>query len=102
MLTVAEVKQHLRVDYDADDTMLAGLIRSADNYMRSAIDDFDAKFAASENSEGDDWAEAAKLAEKILIADWYENRTPVEAGKVTSVQMIIYQLQHTSPKGYAG
>lgn len=98
MLTVAEVKQHLRIDYDTDDEMLAGLIRSADNYMRSAIDDYDAKIEAS--TDGDTWAEAAKLVEKILVADWYENRTPAEAGKVTSVQMILYQLQHVNPRGY--
>ena len=98
MLNVADVKAHLRIDHDADNELLAGLIRSADNYLRSAIDDFDAKTAA----EDTDWNEAAKLAEKILIADWYENRTPVEVSKPTSVTMIITQLQHVNPKGYVG
>ena len=100
MLTVAEVKEHLRIDHDADDALLAGLIKSANNYMKSAIDDFDGKMAVAEDTDGDTWASAAKLAQMILIADWYEHRTPVEAGKPTSVTMIITQLQHVAPAGY--
>ena len=100
MLTVAEVKEHLKIDHNADDMLLAGLIKSANNYMISAVDDFEKKMVAAEATDGDTWAPAAKLAQMILIAGWYENRTPVEAGKPTSVTMIITQLQHVNPKGY--
>lgn len=102
MLTLAEVKEHLRVDHDADDRLLAGFIKSANNYMKSAIDDYEAKLAAAEGTDGDTWAPAAKLAQMIMIAGWYEDRLPVEAPKTTSVNLIIQQLQLIPPGGYVG
>lgn len=103
MLTVAEVKQYLRIDYDTDDLMLAGYIRSANNYMRSSIDDYEAKLEASATGP-DTWGEAARNVEKMLIADWYEHRVAVEKDpkKVTAVELVIQQLQLVPPEGYVG
>ena len=101
MLTLSQVKQHLRVDFDADDSLLAGYILSANNYMKSAIDDYENKIAAAGNSDGDTWSAAADLVQLQLIAEWYENRLPADkTNKVTSVNLIIQQLQHVNPKGY--
>ena len=101
MLTLSVVKQHLRVDFDADDSLLAAYIRAADNYMKSAIDDYENKLAASGSADGDTWSAAADLVQLQLIAEWYENRLPADkTNKVTSVNLIIQQLQHVNPKGY--
>lgn len=100
MLTLSQVKQHLRVDFDADDGLLAAYIRAADNYMKSAIDDYENKIAAAGNADGDTWAAAADLVQLQLIAEWYENRLPADKTNVTSVNLIIQQLQHVNPKGY--
>ena len=100
MLTVSEVKQHLRIDHDADDMLLAAYIQAAENYMASAIDEYEEKIAHSASISGDRWGNAARLAEKQMIAEWYENRLPADRTKFTSVQAIIQQLQYCPPKGY--
>ena len=102
MLTLSEVKEHLRIDHDADNSLLAAYIKAADNYMASAIDDYHAKLAASQGTDGDTWAAAANLAQAIMIAGWYENRLPAEVPKVTAVNVIIQQLQMVNPGGYVG
>ena len=99
MLTLQEVKEHLRVDFEDDDRLLAGYIKAADNYMTTAIDGYHEKLVASDAS-GDTWGAAAKLAQMIMIADWYETRTSVETAKCTSVNVIVQQLQLIPPRGY--
>ena len=99
MLTISEVKEHLRIDHDADDALLAALIQAADNHMVGAIDGYREKLAYAEQNAAP-WENAAKLAQMLMIADWYENRLPVEQKPVTSVTLIVQDLQHTAPEGY--
>lgn len=104
MLTVSEVKQHLRIDHNADDTLLAAYIQAAENYMASAIDEYEEKLAYSATTSNDRWGNAARLAEMQMIAQWYEDRLPqkdIAHEKITSVQAIIQQLQYCPPKGYS-
>ena len=101
MLTLSQVKRHLRIDFDADDSLLAAYIKAADNYMKSAIDDYENKIAAAGNADGDTWSAAAELVQLQLIAEWSENRlTADKTNKVTSVNLIIQQLQYVNPTGY--
>ena len=43
ILTLIEVKQFLRIDYDDEDNFLELCIQNAEEYIRDAVDDFDTK-----------------------------------------------------------
>ncbi|QIB70685.1 phage gp6-like head-tail connector protein [Aminipila butyrica] len=80
-----EVKDYLRVDGSDDDSQVKGLISAADIYLENAgaVKDYDNNLY--------------KLAVKILVTHWYENRLPV--GEVTeemafSLRHILLQLKY--------
>lgn len=62
-LTLEDVKNYLRVDFDDDDTLLTGLMSAADEYLKSGV-------GANYNNE----SERAKTLSLIVIADLYDNR----------------------------
>ncbi|AOY76914.1 head-tail connector protein [Clostridium formicaceticum] len=89
ILTLEEVKQFLKLDdFDDEDAFIYTLISVAEQYLKNATGkDFDKK------------NEMAKLFCKVLISDWYENRTYIHEGKITervrfTVQTILTQLQY--------
>ena len=63
MLTVEEVKDYLRIDFNEDDKLLETLIKVADEYLKSAI-----------SVTYDNKSERAKLLSLIVIQDLYDNR----------------------------
>lgn len=63
MLTLAEVKNYLRIDYEDDDALLDSLISVADEYLKSAI-------SKTYNSD----SERAKMLSLIVIDDLYNQR----------------------------
>ena len=90
VLTLEEVKDYLRIDFDEDDEQLLGLILAATAYLKDAIDDF------SENFEKNPYfQERAKLIAKVLIQGWYDNResTNKENGFLYTVRSLLTQLQ---------
>ncbi|ABR48570.1 uncharacterized phage protein [Alkaliphilus metalliredigens QYMF] len=84
-----EVKHHLRIDFDEDDSYLEILISAAEQFMH--------------NATGKSFHETNKLAKTIcmmIVADLYENRnmTADKVGQTTKnlVNMMLIQLSYGS------
>lgn len=88
MLTLTDTKNYIRAT-DDDDDMVRSLMDAAESYMAGAVDNYAVVYA----SAGHDWQAKADLCKKLLIADWYENRTPTERPTTASVRLLIAQLQ---------
>lgn len=82
-MNLSDVKLYLRVDGTSEDTLINDLMLAAKDYMRGAVSNYD--------SVAD--TDKAQLAERMLIADWYENRIPVGRPANAAVTLIITQLQ---------
>ena len=78
-----EIKNYMRIDEDYDDNLINSLIESANIYMVNA---------GVKNFENDLY----KLAVKMLVLHWYENREVIgEARKLSfSLDNIITQLKY--------
>ena len=78
-----EIKNYMRIGEDYDDNLINSLIESANIYMVNA---------GVKNLENDLY----KLAIKMLVLHWYENREVIgEAKKLAfSLDNIITQLQY--------
>ena len=63
MVTLKDVKSYLHIDFDDDDGILQGLISTADEYLRGAVD-----------PNYDTMSERAKMLSLIVISDLYDNR----------------------------
>lgn len=63
MPTLSEIKNYLRIDFDDDDNLLAVLSKTAEEYLKSAI-----------NQNYDASSERAKMLALVVIAELYENR----------------------------
>lgn len=85
-LSLDEAKSYLRLDesYTDEDTDITALINAAEKYLTNA---------GCTLNEGD---EVAKLAEKMLVVHWYENREPIGKGDLLAygLQALITQLQY--------
>ena len=78
-----EIKNYMRIDEDYDDNLINSLIEAANLYMVNA---------GVKSFENDLY----KLAIKMLVLHWYENREVIgEAKKLAfSLDNIITQLQY--------
>lgn len=65
-MTLEEVKKYLRIDYEDDDDILLELITISDNYIESCVGN---AYKVDEKA-----INLAKLLQKKLISDMYENR----------------------------
>ena len=88
MVTLQDAKNYCRAT-DEDDSMVQNLILSAESYLDGAVDDFSLKYA----NAGENWKRKADLCELMLIADWYENRTPTQRPSNSAIELLIVQLQ---------
>lgn len=73
IITLAEVKEYARIDIDEDDALLETMIAAAEEYLRNAT--------GKEYPETDEnGSKINYMLEKVylqlLIAYWYEKRTP--------------------------
>ncbi|PFB40896.1 DNA-packaging protein, partial [Bacillus thuringiensis] len=66
VLTVEEAKKYLRVDGDEEDDLITSFVIAAEIYIQNATRQ-DVKLDSK----------LAKLAARILISHWYENREAV-------------------------
>lgn len=87
-MDLEELKLFLKIDYDEDDSLLNGLKLSAEEYLTNA------------GIKKDYSKELYKLAIKILVSHWYENRAVEGLSKYSkkiafSVDIIIMQLKYT-------
>lgn len=82
VLTVDEVKQHLRIDNDEEDTLIEGLIRqaqtSAEDFCRMSFDE--------------DAAEPVRLACLLFVSYYYENRDIPDMVTYKSMRMAFEHL----------
>ena len=78
-----EIKNYMRIDEDYEDNLINSLIEAANLYMLNA---------GVKNTENDLY----KLAIKMLVLHWYENREVIgEARKLSfSLDNIITQLKY--------
>lgn len=88
MLTLSDVKNFCRAT-DEDDLLIQGLMSAAESYLDGAIDNYASTYATANAN----WQAKADLAIKMLVCDWYENRTPVAHPANSSVDLLIVQLQ---------
>ena len=85
ILTLEEAKEYLKVDDSVEDVLIQGLITAAENYITNAT-----------GKQFDSTNELAKLAVKLLVAHWYENRGIIgDARKIKfSLDVILTQLKY--------
>lgn len=94
MIDLQEVKEYLRVDIEEDNQLLQMLITAAVEYLKNAT----GKEYPEKDEKGNTITyELEKVYLKLLIAYWYENRTP--AGKVGEefsqmTKSLMLQLQN--------
>lgn len=73
IITLQEVKEYARIDIDEDDRLLQTLITAAEEYLRNAT----GKEYPGTDENGDPVSyELEKIYLQLLIAYWYEKRTP--------------------------
>lgn len=82
-----EVKEYLRVDGTDEDIGIQGLINAAEAYLTNA------------GVIKDETNELYKLAVKMLVVNWYENRQAIgKADKLAfGLDSIISQLKYCYP-----
>lgn len=85
VLKLEEAKGYLRVDGDEEDMLITSFIEASEIYIKNAT-----------SKNVDLKSELAKLAARILIAHWYENREAVGKAEqlAFSLQSILVQLQY--------
>jgi uncharacterized phage protein (predicted DNA packaging) len=86
ILTLDEAKDFLKIEHNDEDTLIQGLIVAAENYIKNAT-----------GKEFDNTNELAKLAVKLLVVNWYENReiNTDKANKLAfSLDVILTQLKY--------
>lgn len=85
VLTVEEAKKYLRVDGDEEENLITSFVIAAEIYIQNATRQ-DVKLDSV----------LAKLAARILISHWYENREAVGKAEqlAFSLQSILVQLQY--------
>ena len=93
-MTLTDVKLYLRVDSDVEDTLINSIMIVAEDYIRGAVTDYDAK--AADNTA---FLAKSEMCQKIIIADLYENRN--QGGKEAkdfgyTVRSMITQMQYIS------
>ncbi len=71
IITLKEVKEYARIDLDEDDRLLETLITAAEEYLKNAT----GKEYPETDESGKDYA-LEKIYLQLLIAYWYEKRTP--------------------------
>lgn len=85
MLLLKDAKLFCRIDNDDEDELIRTLIKSADEYIKSACgNDYDAN------------SEKAKLCQCILVNHWYENRNLMGTRKALpySIENLLLQLRY--------
>ncbi|WP_243114115.1 head-tail connector protein [Clostridium botulinum] len=83
ILTLQETKEFLKVDYEDEDTFIQSLIEASEQYLKNATGrDFD-----SNN-------QLAKLYCRVLINDWFRDRSLTITGNALNVSdKVKYTLQ---------
>lgn len=90
-MTLSDVKLYLRVDGNAEDTLITQLMSVADGYMADAVTNYSTYYG-----KDDGYTARADMAKMAIIADLYENRNTEDPHSLSrTVQSIINQLNLT-------
>lgn len=94
VITLDEVKEYARIDIDEDDQLLETLIAAAEEYLKNATGK---EYPETDENGSKINYELEKIYLQLLIAYWYEKRTP--AGGVGEefsflTKSIMLQLQN--------
>lgn len=90
-MNLSDVKLYLRVDGNAEDTLITQLMSVADGYMSDAVTNYAAHYG-----KDDEYTARADMAKLAIIADLYENRNAESPQSFShTVQSIINQLNLT-------
>ncbi len=90
-----DVKLYLRIDGEAEDSLLAQCMDAAESYLVSAVSDYEANYAADAG-----YAAKADMVKLAIIAEMYGNRDPSNDGRVDfpfCIRSQITQLQYYVP-----
>lgn len=94
MIGLQEIKDYLRIDIEEDDSLLQTLLVAAVGYLKNATGK---EYPATDEEGNAVNYELEKIYLKLLIAYWYENRTPVRKVGEEFSQMtksLMLQLQN--------
>ena len=83
MLTVAEIKNNLRIDYEEDDTYLEMLLGAAELYILGSIEALALPDTPQTNT-----------LRFMLVSLWYENRVPATNAMQQHVPFTITAMIH--------
>ena len=73
IITLEEVKGYARIDIDEDDQLLETLIASAEEYLRNATGK---EYPEKDENGSKINYELEKIYLQLLVAHWYEQRSP--------------------------
>lgn len=96
MLTLNELKNYLRIDFDSDDILLDSMMRAADASLASSVDDFKAKYEASAATDTAEFCRLADMVKAAIVAELYEHRVPDGQAAAFSypIRTMVTQLQY--------
>ena len=80
IITLEEVQGYARIDIDEDDQLLETLIASAEEYLRNATGK---EYPEKDENGSKINYELEKIYLQLLVAHWYEQRSPTGNGKGT-------------------
>jgi uncharacterized phage protein (predicted DNA packaging) len=91
IIEVTEMKEYLRAESDEEDNFIENLIQAAELYLLNA--------GCILKGPNEQTTKLAKLAVKMLVSHWYENRQIEQTGTVVtkisfSLDSIIAQLKY--------
>ena len=91
-VSLSDVKLYLRIDGDAEDSLLQACMAAAESYLVSAVSSYETNYEASA-----DYAAKADLVSLALISEMYRNRDPSNDGRADYpfyIRSQITQLQY--------
>lgn len=95
-MTLEEAKNYLRVDTDDDDALIQALITAAESYINQQTGK--TKMIVGTGEDGQPVykdikeSELWKLAVKLLLAHWYENRGVEKASSRNTIAKISHSV----------
>lgn len=86
IISLAEVKNYARIDIDEDDPLLETMIVAAEEYLKNATGK---EYPETDENGNKINYELEKIYLQLLIAHWYEQRSPAGNGKGTYAGGIV-------------
>lgn len=91
ILTLEEVKQYARIDAEDDDTLLQGMIIAAEEYLKNATGK---EYPETDEDGNKIGYELEKIYLQMLVAYWYERRSPVGDSRTTPANGVVEDFNY--------